>query len=88
MAASADRTVTLAQQAPLSVTVDEDAALVEDPIQKQRRIGLHPLQASDVNRTTGDTLQADGELEPCGGTIVGERDQQVDVGARVLVTAR
>jgi len=60
-----DRWVALAQQAPLPVTVDQDATLVEDPIQKERRIGLHPLEVGDVNRTAGDGLQADGELEPC-----------------------
>jgi len=59
-----DRAVALAQQAPLPVTVDQDATLVEDSIQQQRRIGLHPIQVGDVDRTAGDALQADGELEP------------------------
>jgi hypothetical protein len=86
--ASTNPVVALAQQTPLPVTIDQDTALVEDPIQKQRRVGLHSLQLGNVNRTAGDALQADGELKPRRGTIVGERDQQVDVGARVLVAAR
>ena len=72
----------------MPITVDQDATLVEDPVQKQRRIGLHALQVGDVNLTAGDWFQADGELEPCRGTLVGERDQQVEVRARVLVAPR
>lgn len=56
--------MTLAEQAPLPVTIDEDATLVENAIQKQRRIGLHPLQSGNVDRTAGDASQADSELEP------------------------
>lgn len=64
MAASTDRAVTLAQQAPLPITVDQHAALVKDPIEQKRRIGFHPLQVGDVNQTAGDALQPEGELKP------------------------
>ena len=56
-----DPVVALAQQTPPRVTIDQDAALVEDPLQQQRRVGLHSLQLGDVNRMVDDTLQADGE---------------------------
>ena len=62
-----DRGVAPAQQAPLPVAVDQDASLVEDPVQKQRRVGLHALQVGDVDRTDGDALQADCELDPAKG---------------------
>jgi hypothetical protein len=48
-------------------------ALVEDPIQQQRRVRFDPLQVGDVDRAADDVLQADGELESRRGTIVGKR---------------
>ena len=82
-----DRVVALTQQTPLPVTVDQDTSLVKDPVQEERRVGLHPLQMGDVDRTAGDPLQPDGELEPRRGAIVGERDQQVEIRARILVAS-
>jgi hypothetical protein len=86
--ARTDRAVALAQQAPLPVTVDEDSTLVEDPIEQKRRLRLHSLQASDVNRPADDAFQADGKLDPRQGSIVGKRDQQVKIGVGVLVASR
>ena len=60
--ADGDEGAALAQSIPLPIAVDQDATLVEDAIQKKRRLGLHPLQSGDINTTSADALKASGEF--------------------------
>jgi hypothetical protein len=75
--ARSERGAVLAQPAPLTITVDQDATLVEDPIKKKRRVRLHSLQMGDIDAATADALQADDQSGTRRRKIIGERDQQV-----------
>lgn len=75
------------QEAPLFVSVDEDASLVKDTIQKERRADLDPFQLDDINAAAAESLQADGQLGCRKRPIVRKRDQKVEVRARVLVAS-
>jgi hypothetical protein len=70
-----DRILALSQQAPLFVSINENAPLVEDAIQKKGRSGLRPTQVSDVNPSATEVLQVDGQLGCRRRTIACERDQ-------------
>lgn len=86
--AHTNRGVALSQQAPLFVSIDENATLIKDTIQQERSPGLHPLQIGDINAAAAELLQADGQLGRRKRPIVCERDQQVEIRACVLVASR
>ena len=86
--AHTDRGLALSQQTPLLVSIDQDAALVENSIQKERRPSLYPLQVGDINPATAEVLQADSKPGYRQRTIAGEQDQQVEIRARILVASR
>ncbi len=60
--ASGDERVALAQSIPLSIAVDQDAALVKDAIQQKRRLGLYPLQLGDIDTASTDAPKTSGKL--------------------------
>ena len=62
--------MTVAQLRPLAIPIYEDAALVEHPIQQQRRSPLHPIQTSDVHSTARHRLEVDTQARV--GGISGE----------------
>lgn len=55
----------LAQPVPLLVAVNQNTALIENPLQKERRPGLDPLQLGDVDAATADPLQAYAQPKAC-----------------------
>jgi hypothetical protein len=67
------------------ISIDEDAALVEDAIEKERRIRLDPSQVSDVHVTIGDIAQTQGQIETLA--IVCQVDHQIQIRVRILVAA-
>ncbi len=84
--ASANRAATFAQLGPLAIPVDEDAALVENTIQKKRGACLNPLETSDIHSASGHTLNVRTQARDSG--VVGERDEQIQIGTLVLVATR
>jgi hypothetical protein len=83
-----DRAAPLAQLRPLPLSVDENAALVESAIQEERRVSFNPPQMRDIHRTTRRGAQSDTQVAAGGEAIVAKRDQQVQIGVLILVTAR
>ncbi len=73
--AHTNRGVTLSQQAPLFVSIDQNAPLIEDSIQKEGRSDLNAPQFSDVNPAATKVLQPNGELGRRRRTLDRERDQ-------------
>ena len=88
LSAGADRAMALMQLWPQAFAVDEDATLVEDAVEKERRVFLDLGKTRDIDPAATDAFQANSQVERSEGTIAGERDQQVQVGVRVLVAAR
>lgn len=82
-----DRTTALTQPVPLPIPVDDDATLVEDTVEKERRSFLDSCEVGDVDMPTRDTRQIGSQGIPGREMLSGDRDQQVQVRARVLVTA-
>ncbi len=78
----------LTQQTPLPISVHQDTALVKDPVQEKRSPDLNSSQVGYVNLTAADSLQADSQLDARRGTIVGKREQQVEIRVGVLVAPR
>ena len=88
LGASSNRASTFVKVAPLPVPVDEDAPLIQNAIQKERRAFLDPPQKGDVNSATGDLHQAGGQRARPERSLASGRYQQVEVGASVLVAPR
>jgi hypothetical protein len=87
LGAGAERATALTQLRPLTVAVDEDAALIEDAVEKERRVFLDPDKMREIDPAAADPLQTGGQVESGNEAIAGERDQQVQVGVRVVVAA-
>lgn len=86
--AGVNRRAALTQLAPLPVTIDQGASLVEHPVQQQRRAPLHLPQQSDVDTPTGDPLQAGAQSRAGRMSDVSERYKQIHIRACVLMTTR
>jgi len=84
--ARANRVATLAELRPEATSIDEDAALVDYTFEEQGRIGLDADQVRHVHSSTGHLPKAGLQARP--GRVVGERYQQIQVGAGILVAAR
>lgn len=84
--AGANRAATFAQLHPLTIPVDEDAPLVEDTIQKEWGVRLNPLETSDIHSASGHILNA--RTQARASDVVGERYEQIQIGALVLVATR
>jgi len=70
--ASGDNGAALAQSIPLPVAVDQDTALVKDTVQKKWRLGLHPLQAGNIDVASTDASETRGKLVIRRWPLVGE----------------
>jgi hypothetical protein len=70
----------------LTIPVDEDAALVENTIQKKRGVCLNPLEKRDINSPSGHTLNARAQARASG--VAGERYEQIQIGTLVLIATR
>jgi two-component system sensor histidine kinase UhpB len=84
--AGANRAATLAQLRPLTIPVDEDAALVENTIQEERGACLNPLEKRDIHPASGHSLNA--RAQACAGNVTSERYEQIEIGTLVLVATR
>jgi hypothetical protein len=85
--AGADRPAPGAQARPLLVAVDEHPALVEDSVQEKGGAFLDPVQPGEVERTIGDGPKAGDQIGLDGAIMAHRRDQQIQVGVRILVSA-
>gem|GEM_PF-3811990 len=79
MGAGADRTPALAQAAPLSVSVDEDAALIQNTIEEKWGLGLDSRQVSNIDAAAGDASKPTRKLEPGCASIVGQRHENIKI---------
>ncbi|HEX3392666.1 MAG TPA: hypothetical protein VHS55_08895 [Solirubrobacteraceae bacterium] len=52
----------LAQAVPLPISIDQDTTLVQNAVQKKRRLDLYPLQTGDIDAASADALQTCGKL--------------------------
>jgi hypothetical protein len=86
LCAGANRAPALAQPRPLTVSIDEDTALVKNAIEEKRSARLNPAQVGDVHMAIGYTAQTLGQIETL--TTRGHVDQQIQIRVRILVTAR
>jgi hypothetical protein len=84
--AGANCTAALSQLRPEAIPVDEDAALVEDTVQKKGCGYLYPVEESDIQPPSGHALKTWVEIRPVGISSAGY--EQVQIGIRVLVAAR
>jgi hypothetical protein len=84
--ASTNCTTALSQWRPEAVPVDEDAALVEDTVQKKGGGYLYPVEESDIQPPSGHTLKTRVEVRPAGISSAG--NEQVQIRIRVLIAAR
>lgn len=64
--AGANCTAALAQLRPEAIPVDEDAAVVEDTVQKKGCGHLHPIEEGDVQPPSGHALKTRVEVRPPG----------------------
>jgi hypothetical protein len=85
---SADRSTAITQVLPLTVAVDQNAALVQHPIQQEGSIGLNSLEVSDIDPTASELPQTAGQLELSCGRLVGERHEEIEVRAGILIAPR
>jgi hypothetical protein len=84
--AGANCTAALSQLRPEAIPVYEDAALIEDTVQKKGCGYLYPVKESDVQPPSGHALKTRVEVRPTG--IFSAGNEQVQIGIRVLITAR
>lgn len=85
LGAGANRPAAVTKLLPAPVTVDENAPLVEDLTQKKRSIRIDQREIRDVDSAPGHGLQVGRKLGAVRRTMVGERDQEVEVRASVLL---
>ena len=86
--ASTDRAAALAQGAPLAISIDEYTALVDDPIEEERRPLLHLPEVGDVHLAPGNVLKATGEVDAGSAPIGRQRNQQIEIRSGVLIASR
>jgi hypothetical protein len=86
--AGADRATASLQFCPLPVAIDEHAALVESAVEQQRCAGLDPREVGEVDTPAEVRAKARGQAGAGAGVLIGEGNQQVKVGARVLLATR
>ncbi len=84
--AGANCAAALLQLRPETVPVDEDAALVENTVQKKGCGYLYPIEGSDVQPPSAHALKTRVKARPAGISSAG--NEQVQIGIRVLVAAR
>ncbi len=60
--ASGDNGAALTQSIPLPIAVNQDTTLIKDTLQKKRRLGLHPLQAGNIDVASTDAPKTHGKL--------------------------
>lgn len=83
--ASVNGATAITEAQPEAIAVDQNPALIEDPLQEQRRPCVDPLQMRDINPAPSNRLQAGGQLEGIRRAIAAQRDHQVEVRPSVLV---
>jgi hypothetical protein len=83
-----NRATSFLEWLPESIAIDDDPALVDDPIEKKRRLGFDPGKVRDVDDTAGGPFQTRREARRRQWPTVDKVDEQVEVGVLVLVSTR
>jgi hypothetical protein len=84
--AGANSTAALSQLRPEAIPIYEDAALVEDTVQKKGCSCLYSVKESDVKPPSGHALKTRVKVRPAG--IFSAGNEQVQIGIRILIAAR
>jgi len=84
--AGANRAAALAQLRPVAVPVDQDAALVQDAVEKKRCVCLNPVEVSQINLASGRPLKTAPQIH--SDRVARERHKQVQIGARIVIPPR
>ena len=73
---------------PLTVAVDQNAALVQHPIQQKGSAGLDSLEPGDIYPTGGKPTQTVCEFKPERRTFAGEKNEKIEIRALILIAPR
>ena len=72
----------------MTVPVNQNATLVENAVEQQRRTWLNLPQVRQVNPPVDDLGQSIGDIAAPWETACRERDQQVEIRIVILIAAR
>jgi hypothetical protein len=83
-----DRATPNLKRRPRVIAIHKDASLIQNAIQQERRDILDPVEMRDVDTATGDLPETYRQVGPWARAPLCERNQQIEVGARVLIPSR